>query len=148
MTELITHLLDLLQPLGKVSARRMFGGYGLYLEDRMFGLVAEGTLYLKVDADSEGDYAQAGLPCFRYLRRGRPVSIRSFRQAPRPDVGAIVELPLSRAVANPAWLEGRPALEAVGDCRHDGGPGGGDQLGVDQAMLDADGTDNKAVVRG
>ena len=82
MTELITHLLDLLQPLGKVSARRMFGGYGLYLEDRMFGLVAEGTLYLKVDADSEGDYAQAGLPCFRYLRRGRPVSIRSFRQAP------------------------------------------------------------------
>jgi DNA transformation protein len=82
MSELIAHLLDLLQPLGEVRARRMFGGYGLYLGNRMFGLVAEGTLYLKVDADSERDYAEAGLPCFSYLRQGRPVKIHSFRQAP------------------------------------------------------------------
>ena len=82
MTELISHLLDLLRPLGEVRARRMFGGYGLYLGERMFGLVADDTLYLKVDADSEGDYAALGLPCFSYLRQGRPVEIRSFRRAP------------------------------------------------------------------
>ncbi len=82
MTELIPHLLDLLQPLGAVRARRMFGGYGLYLGDLMFGLVADDTLYFKVDADSEGDYQELGLACFSYLRQGRPVKIRSFRQAP------------------------------------------------------------------
>ena len=82
MTELIAHLLDLLQPLGEVRARRMFGGYGLYLDDLMFGLVADETLYLKIDADSDGDYAALGLPCFSYPRQGRPVTMRSFRQAP------------------------------------------------------------------
>lgn len=82
MTELIAHLLDLLQPLGAVRARRMFGGYGLYLEGLMFGLVADETLYFKVDADSEGDYQKLGMPCFSYLRQGQSVKIRSFRQAP------------------------------------------------------------------
>ena len=41
-------LLELLGPLGPVSARRMFGGVGLFHGGNMFGLIARDELYLKV----------------------------------------------------------------------------------------------------
>ena len=46
-SEFVTYLLEQLAPLGEVRARAMFGGYGIYLGERMFALVAEDTLYLK-----------------------------------------------------------------------------------------------------
>ena len=49
-SDFVDFLLEGLQPLGAVSARRMFGGYGIYCEGVMFGLVADDALYLKVDA--------------------------------------------------------------------------------------------------
>ena len=33
---------------GNVTAKAMFGGHGIYYGDLMFGLVADGVLYLKV----------------------------------------------------------------------------------------------------
>jgi DNA transformation protein len=41
---------DLFSGLGPVSARRMFGGAGLYAGQLMFGLVDDGRIYLKTDA--------------------------------------------------------------------------------------------------
>ncbi|NIR58502.1 MAG: TfoX/Sxy family protein, partial [Gammaproteobacteria bacterium] len=45
-SEFVSHLLDMLEPLGPVSARRMFGGYGIYLDRLMFALVADDSLFL------------------------------------------------------------------------------------------------------
>ena len=80
--EYIEYLLDLLMPLGPVTARRMFGGHGLYLDGIMFGLVAgEDGLYLKVDAETEADFEAAGAEPFLYSRPGKTVKM-SYRQAP------------------------------------------------------------------
>ncbi len=79
--EFVTHLLDLLEPLGPVSARRMFGGYGIYLERMMFALVADDILYLKVDDVSRGAFAAAGLEPFRYTRKGKSYQM-SYHAAP------------------------------------------------------------------
>ena len=75
------HILDLLAPWRQVTARRMFGGHGLYHAGVMFALIADGQLYLKVDDESRTDFVAAGLPPFAYEARGRRVSL-SYHRAP------------------------------------------------------------------
>lgn len=58
-------LLEQLAPAGAVRARKMFGGAGLYLEGVFFGLVAEGRLFFRVDAESRRDYESAGSEPFQ-----------------------------------------------------------------------------------
>lgn len=54
-----------LECVGEVSARRMFGGAGLYLDGLFFALVADDTLYMKVDDGNRGDYEALGMGPFR-----------------------------------------------------------------------------------
>lgn len=81
MNEFVIHLLDLLEPLGPVRARRMFGGYGIYLDRMMFALVSDDTLYLKVDDDSRAEFEAAGLEPFRYTKKGKSYQM-SYHAAP------------------------------------------------------------------
>ena len=64
-------LLDQLEGLGAVEARRMFGGCGLYLDGAFFGLVYGGALYLRTDARSREEYEALGGRPFRPRRRPR-----------------------------------------------------------------------------
>ena len=79
--EFVNHVLDLLEPLGSVSARRMFGGYGIYLDRLMFALVASDTLCLKVDDESRGEFEAADLDAFRYTKKGKTYQM-SYHAAP------------------------------------------------------------------
>lgn len=69
----IEHLLELLAPLGAVSARRMFGGWGLYVDALMLGIVVDGELLLKVDDGSRAAFERAGCRPFVYRARGREI---------------------------------------------------------------------------
>lgn len=62
--EFIVYVLDQLGGLGEVSSRRMFGGAGIYHQGRMFALIAEDVLYLKVDDSNRGDYEAVGMGPF------------------------------------------------------------------------------------
>ncbi len=53
-----------LEPLGPVTTRNMFGGAGVYLDGLMFGLIANETLYFKVDDRNRVDYESEGLGPF------------------------------------------------------------------------------------
>lgn len=77
----LTHLEELLAPLGDVRTRAMFGGYGIYQGGRMFGLVADGVLYLKVDAVNAPRFEAAGLQPFVYESPKGPMTM-SYRRAP------------------------------------------------------------------
>lgn len=46
----VAHLLDQLAPAGDVTAKRMFGEYGLFLDGKMVGLVCDDLLFLKPTA--------------------------------------------------------------------------------------------------
>lgn len=81
MNEYITYLKEVFERFGVVSARRMFGGYGLYHDGRMFGLVVDDTLYLKADAESRGEFLALGLGPFEYVRAGKTVQL-SYHRAP------------------------------------------------------------------
>jgi DNA transformation protein len=77
--EFAAHALELLASVGRISARRMFGGYGLYCGGTMFGLIADDVLYLKVDAANRDDFERAGATPFAYGARGKRVVMSYFR---------------------------------------------------------------------
>ncbi len=46
-----------LAPLGEITSRSQFGGYGIFIDGKMFGLVSsDGVLHLKADATTADDY--------------------------------------------------------------------------------------------
>ena len=66
--DIVTHACELFAPLGAIRTKRMFGGWGFYVDDVFFALVAWDTLYLKADAQSEPMFARAGSERFAYTR--------------------------------------------------------------------------------
>jgi DNA transformation protein len=61
----LQYVLEQLSGLGHVSARRLFGGVGLYHQDRIFGLIFRDILYFKADDSNRGDYETRGMDRFR-----------------------------------------------------------------------------------
>lgn len=80
-TEFVSYLHEMFAPFGTIYTRRMFGGFGIYHHDLMFGLVIEDTLYLKADDISKTDFEQLCLPPFEYDRQGKTIKL-SYFQAP------------------------------------------------------------------
>ncbi|MBL8505635.1 TfoX/Sxy family protein [Methylobacillus glycogenes] len=81
MNEFVEYLHELLHDFGPIQAKKMFGGYGIYHQGLMFGLVADDTLYLKSDDESRPQFEAMQLPAFRYQRQGKEITM-SFHQAP------------------------------------------------------------------
>ena len=63
--EYIDYITGQLSPCGQVTSRRMFGGAGLYLHGLFFAILAEDTLYFKVDDTNRDDYINADMEAFR-----------------------------------------------------------------------------------
>ncbi len=80
-----------LNQVAPVTARAMFGGYGLYCEGIMFALIVYKTLYLKVDALNRDRFTEAGMGPFEYDRKGKVMTM-SYYQLPAPvydDLGLL-----------------------------------------------------------
>jgi len=77
--EFLAHVLELLAPLPRVGARRMFGGHGLYCDGVFFGILLDNTLYLKADDRNRGDFERAGSEIFRYSRKGKSATLNFYR---------------------------------------------------------------------
>jgi len=58
--EFIDYVIDQFASWGEVSARKMFGGAGLYRDGTMFGLIADDVAYLKADNSNRDDFVRAG----------------------------------------------------------------------------------------
>ena len=58
-------VLEQLQSTGRVTAKAMFGGVGLYYERSFFGLIADDVLYFKVDDSTRPDFERSGSQPFR-----------------------------------------------------------------------------------
>ncbi len=58
----------------RVRARSMFGGVGIYASDRFFALIADDTLYLKVDESNRPDFEARSMGPFRpYAEHGEVI---------------------------------------------------------------------------
>jgi DNA transformation protein and related proteins len=77
----VEYLQEVFEQFGPITARRMFGGYGIYHRGVMFALVADETLYLKADADNMSHFEEAGLGPFEFSKQGKVVKL-SYYAAP------------------------------------------------------------------
>jgi DNA transformation protein and related proteins len=60
-SEFMNNVLEILSPLGDVTTKRMFGGYGIFLDARMFALVNKAEeLYLKADDQNRQAFIEQG----------------------------------------------------------------------------------------
>ena len=78
MDEFANYLHEVFRDFGPVHTRRMFGGHGVFHEGLMFGLVADGVLYLKADTEIAGAYSERGLEQFKYVKNGKSMKMSYF----------------------------------------------------------------------
>jgi DNA transformation protein and related proteins len=64
-------VLSQLSELPGVSSRPMFGGHGLYLDGRFFGVISDGRLYFRTDEASRQRYLERGMPALQPKHRPR-----------------------------------------------------------------------------
>lgn len=76
--ELLDHALELLAPLGPLRSRRMFGGWGIYVEDLFIAIIAFDQLFLKADDLTVPRFEAAGCRRFEYEREGKVAGLRYF----------------------------------------------------------------------
>jgi DNA transformation protein len=80
--EFAAYVVELLGSSGPVTARRMFGGHGIYRDGRMFALIANDILYLKCDEQTRPQFEAAGSEPFMYVAKGRPRMATSYWRMP------------------------------------------------------------------
>ena len=59
-------VLDQLRAVPDVRAKAMFGAHGLYQDEHFFGILDEGRLFFKTDAQTQADYMARGMEPFSY----------------------------------------------------------------------------------
>ena len=77
-------VLDQLSALADVRARAMFGAHGLYQGEHFFGILDEGRLFFKTNAQSQTEYLRRGMEPFTYESKGRTLTM-SYHEVP-PEV--------------------------------------------------------------
>ena len=73
---MLEHYIELLSAVGRIRARAMFGGHGLYCDDYFIAIVAEGELYLKVDEQSRAAFDRAGSRPFTFEAKGKVAEMK------------------------------------------------------------------------
>ena len=79
--EFCNYVLDMLSHVDGVSARGMFGGFGLYKGGVMFALLAGDVVYYKTGPSNIADYENAGSEPFTYSGKNKPIQM-SYWQVP------------------------------------------------------------------
>jgi DNA transformation protein len=99
--DFVEHVCELLAPLGAARPKRMFGGWGIYVDEAFMAIVAGDTLWFKVDEGNRADYEAAGSTPFRPFPDRD--TVMSYWQVP--------EAVMDDRWAMAAW--GRKAVEAA-----------------------------------
>lgn len=77
--EFLEHTKDLFAPFAAVQVKRMFGGAGIFRDGLMFAIATGDVIYLKVDAETEAAFKDAGCEAFSYgTRKGTRTSLNYF----------------------------------------------------------------------
>lgn len=110
-----TYLLEQLGQIRPVTSRPMFGGLCFFAEGRAFALVAQDTLYFKVDDSNRPDFVAAGKGPF--LPFGDPAKPMQYYELPEDvleDTDALtVWMAKAIAVAARAKVKAKPKEKAA-----------------------------------
>lgn len=73
---------DVLGHIDGVTSRAMFGGWGIYKDGTIFGLIADGELYFKVNDENRQYFEDAGSHAFHYSSKDRKAVTMSYWTLP------------------------------------------------------------------
>jgi DNA transformation protein and related proteins len=62
---LASHVAEQLSFLGRLSSRSIFGATGIFIEERLLGIVINDALYLHTGPTNREDYVSRGMPQFK-----------------------------------------------------------------------------------
>ena len=105
-SEFKTFIVEIMQVVGPVTARSMFGGFGLFLDGLMIGLIANQSLYLKFDDVSRKQFEALDLKPFTYIKKDKPMDM-SYYEAPESVFDNMEEMRLWGNEAYSAALRSR-----------------------------------------
>ncbi|MQC19083.1 MAG: TfoX family protein [Chloroflexi bacterium] len=83
-TQYVEDIVERLSAFAPVSSRFMFGGFGLYSDGVMFGLVDDSTLYLRADDENRAEFEAVGSRPWVFEAKGRPMTM-SYYPIPEAD---------------------------------------------------------------
>lgn len=93
------YVLEQLGRVRPVTWRKMFGGVGVYAEDRFFALLDNDTLYFKTGDTNRADFEARGMPPFQPFGPGtKPMD---YHELPGDVLENVAEFPewIAKAVA-------------------------------------------------
>jgi DNA transformation protein len=64
-SSLASYVAEQLAPLGRLSSRAIFGGVGVFIDERLLAIVMGDKLYLHTDKSNLDDYVARGMPQFK-----------------------------------------------------------------------------------
>lgn len=101
-------VVELLAPLGAVVARRMFGGYGLFLDGLMFAIVSGDAVWFKVDGQNRARFVALGESPFTYLRKRKPAQLQFVSASDEAFDSPQTLVPWARSAFEAALRASRP----------------------------------------
>ena len=73
---------EALEPMGRVSMRKMLGGATLYLDGTIFAILVDEGLWLKADAETDSIWDAEGSEKFSVTFKDGKVDVMNYRRAP------------------------------------------------------------------
>lgn len=96
----LAYVVDLFAPWAAIQAKRMFGGAGLMRDGRMFGLIADDQIYLKVNPETRAEFEAQGSTPFVFVSKGGEGIAMSYWSLPAT---ALDDVDLLKEWADRAW---------------------------------------------
>ncbi len=69
--EFVSYILDMLHDFGIVTAKAMFGGYGVYRDGIIFAIVVGDAFYIKADDSNRALFEKENFSKFSYIKKGK-----------------------------------------------------------------------------
>ena len=116
-SDFVRHVSELLTPAGRVVTKRMFGGYGIFLDGLFMAIIVDDELYLKSDTATNTEFDAESCAPFVYSKDGKSLTM-AYRRAPSDAMDAPhlmlpwARLALQAALRVQAARAARAALEA------------------------------------
>jgi len=80
--EFVSHVRELLAPLGQLGGGKFFGGHAIKHKGNQFAMVMGNTLYLRVSDGTRSEYEKRGSRPFAYSTKNGVVQVRKYYAAP------------------------------------------------------------------
>ena len=87
--EMLDNVLTLLDGLGALRTRKMFGGIYIYCDDLFIATVHDNTLYFKANGTTAPDFLARELPIVSYPKEGEIATLQYYRAPPEVFSGPV-----------------------------------------------------------